>query len=63
MSNNPDPLFDRYASMDFSDAKPATAVPMLAQLQAEHGGKSACFSNVSQCASLDVAQQLLQDEP
>jgi uncharacterized protein (DUF4415 family) len=40
MSNNSDPLFDRYASMDFSDAKPVAAVPALARLQAEHGGKS-----------------------
>lgn len=40
MSNNFDPLFDRYTSMDFSDAKPVSAVPALAKLQAEHGGKS-----------------------
>ncbi|QFY89740.1 BrnA antitoxin family protein [Magnetovirga frankeli] len=40
MSNNSDPLFDRYANMDFSDAKPVSAVPALAKLQAEHGGKS-----------------------
>lgn len=40
MSNNSDPLFDSYANMDFSDAKPVAAVPALARLQAEHGGKS-----------------------
>jgi len=40
MSNNSDPLFDRYASMDFNDAKPVSAVPALAKLQAEQGGKS-----------------------
>ena len=40
MSNNSDPLFDRYAEMDFSDAKPVAEVPALAKLQAEHGGKS-----------------------
>ena len=40
MSNNSDPLFDRYADMDFSDAKPVSEIPALAQLQAEHGGKS-----------------------
>ncbi len=40
MSNNSDPLFDRYSNMDFSDAKPVAAVPALARLQAEHGGKS-----------------------
>jgi len=40
MSNNSDPLFNRYANMDFSDAKPVSAVPALAKLQAEQGGKS-----------------------
>lgn len=40
MSNNSDPLFNRYADMDFSDAKPVSAVPPLAKLQAERGGKS-----------------------
>jgi predicted DNA binding CopG/RHH family protein len=40
MSNNSDPMFDRYANMDFADAKPVTQVPALAKLQAEHGGKS-----------------------
>lgn len=40
MSNNSDPLFDRYVNMDFSDAKPVSAVPTLAKLQAERGGKS-----------------------
>ncbi len=40
MSNNSDPLFDRYANLDFSDAKPVSGVPALAKLQAEHGGKS-----------------------
>ena len=40
MSNSSDPLFDRYANMNFSDAKPVSAVPALAKLQAEHGGKS-----------------------
>jgi uncharacterized protein (DUF4415 family) len=40
MSNNSDPLFDRYAEIDFSDAKPVSKISALAQLQAEHGGKS-----------------------
>jgi uncharacterized protein (DUF4415 family) len=40
MSNNSDPLFDRYSDMDFSDAKPVSEIPALAKLQAEHGGKS-----------------------
>lgn len=40
MSSNSDPLFDRYADLDFSGAKPVSAVPALAKLQAEHGGKS-----------------------
>ena len=40
MSNNSDPLFDRYVEMDFSDAKLVSEIPALAQLQAEQGGKS-----------------------
>jgi len=40
MSNNSDPLFDRYAEMDFSDAKPVSEIPALVKLQTEHGGKS-----------------------
>ena len=39
-NNNSDLLFDRYAEMDFSDAKPVSEILALAQLQAEHGGKS-----------------------
>ncbi len=40
MSNNSDPLFERYADLDFSNAKPVSTVPTLVKLQAEHGGKS-----------------------
>lgn len=40
MNNNSDPLFDRYADMDFSDAKPVSEIPALAKLQTEQGGKS-----------------------
>lgn len=40
MSNNSDPLFDQYADLDFADAKPLAAVPALARLQTEQGGKS-----------------------
>jgi uncharacterized protein (DUF4415 family) len=40
MSNNSDPLFDRYADLDFSEAKPVSAIPALVRLQAEHGGTS-----------------------
>lgn len=40
MSNSFDPLFDRYADLDFSDAQPVSDIPALAQLQAEHGNKS-----------------------
>lgn len=32
-----DPIFGRYAEMDFTGAKPVSQVPVLAQLQAEHG--------------------------
>lgn len=40
MNNNSEPLFNQYADLDFSDAKPVTEIPALARLQAEHGGKS-----------------------
>jgi uncharacterized protein (DUF4415 family) len=40
MSNNSDPLFDRYADMDFSDAKSVSKISALAKLQAKQGGKS-----------------------
>ncbi len=40
MSNNSDPLFDRYADLDFGDAKPVAEVPALARLQAEQDGES-----------------------
>jgi uncharacterized protein (DUF4415 family) len=40
MSNNSDPLYDRYANLDFSDAKRVAQIPALVQLQAEQGGKS-----------------------
>ena len=40
MSNNSDPLFDRYANMDFNDAKPVSAVSALVRLQSGHGSKS-----------------------
>ncbi|MBL8445656.1 MAG: BrnA antitoxin family protein [Zoogloeaceae bacterium] len=40
MSNNSDPIFEQYADMDFTEAKPVAEVPALARLQAERGGKS-----------------------
>jgi len=40
MSNSSDPMFDRYADMDFTNAKPVAEMPALAKLQAAHGGKS-----------------------
>jgi len=40
MNNSSDPLYDRLKDLDFSDAKPVSAVPALARLQAEQGGKS-----------------------
>ncbi|NEV65035.1 BrnA antitoxin family protein [Thiorhodococcus minor] len=40
MNANSDPDYDRYADLDFEDAKPVSEVPALAQLQAEQGGKS-----------------------
>ncbi len=40
MNNSSDPLFERYADLNFSNAKPVSAIPALAKLQAEHEGKS-----------------------
>jgi uncharacterized protein (DUF4415 family) len=40
MNANSDPEYDRYADLDFTDAKPVAEIPVLAKLQAEHGGKS-----------------------
>jgi uncharacterized protein (DUF4415 family) len=40
MSNNSDPIFEQYADIDFSNAKPVADIPHLTKLQAEHGGKS-----------------------
>ena len=40
MNNRSNPIFDRYADLDFTDAKPVAEVPALAKLQAAHGGKS-----------------------
>lgn len=40
MNANSDPVFNQYAEMDFADAKPVSAVPALAALQAATGGKS-----------------------
>jgi uncharacterized protein (DUF4415 family) len=40
MNNNSDPLFNQYADMDFSDAKPVHEIPALAKLQAQYGNKS-----------------------
>jgi uncharacterized protein (DUF4415 family) len=35
-----DPIFDDYADIDFTDAKPVSEVPALARLQAERGNQS-----------------------
>lgn len=40
MNDNSDPLFERYADLDFADAKPVSAIPALARLQAEWSDKS-----------------------
>lgn len=40
MNNSSDPEYDRYADLDFGNAKRAHEIPALARLQAEHGGKS-----------------------
>ena len=40
MNANSDPDYARYADLDFKDAKPVSAIPALARLQAEQGGTS-----------------------
>lgn len=40
MSSNSSPDYDRYADLDFSEAKKVAEIPALARLQAEHGGKT-----------------------
>ncbi|TVQ71475.1 BrnA antitoxin family protein [Ectothiorhodospira sp. BSL-9] len=40
MNNNSDPLFGRYANLDFEEAQSVDSIPALARLQAEHGGKT-----------------------
>lgn len=40
MNANSDPIYNEFADADFADAKPVSAVPALAALQAAHGGKS-----------------------
>ena len=40
MSNNSDPIFDHYEDLDFTDAKPVSDIPALAQLQVEQGTES-----------------------
>lgn len=40
MNDNSDPMFAAYADLDFAHAKPVSAVPALAKLQAAQGGKS-----------------------
>ncbi|HMY00943.1 MAG TPA: BrnA antitoxin family protein [Agitococcus sp.] len=40
MKDNSDPIYDEFAEIDFSDAKPVSKVPVLAALQAQHEGKT-----------------------
>ncbi|MDP4029380.1 MAG: BrnA antitoxin family protein [Gallionella sp.] len=40
MKNSSDALYAKLKEMDFADAKPVSAVPALARLQAESGGKT-----------------------
>ena len=48
MNNYSDPLFARYADLDFSDAKPISQIPALAKLQAEHSHESLITLSVDQ---------------
>jgi uncharacterized protein (DUF4415 family) len=39
MSNNSDPMFERYADLDFTNAKRSCDIPILARIQKENEGK------------------------
>ena len=39
MNEKPDDMFEKYADMDFSNAKTVSEVPALAELQAEQNKK------------------------
>ena len=40
MKNSSDAMYNKHKGMDFADAKPVSAVPALAKLQTESGGKT-----------------------
>ena len=40
MKTNSDPMYKKHKNADFADAKSVSAVPALAKLQAESGGKT-----------------------
>jgi hypothetical protein len=39
MSNSSDPAYERFAEIDFADAKPVRDISALARLQADHAGR------------------------
>jgi len=47
ISSMSDPIFDRYAEMDFTEAKSISQVPILAKLQAEHGVAKGALAEVA----------------
>lgn len=60
MSNNPDPIYDRFANLDFSSAKPVADVPALAKLQSERGGTSAVTLQID-TALLSILKSRAED--
>lgn len=60
MNNNPDPIYDRFANLDFSDAKPVADVPALAKLQLERASTSAVTLQVD-TALLSILKARAED--
>jgi len=62
MNNSSTPIFDRYAELDFTEAKPVADVPALAKLQAQHGGKSCINMRGDDATQADVVREVTRKE-
>ena len=62
MNNSSTPIFDRYADLDFTDAKPVADVPALAKLQAQHSGKSRIDIRVDNATQADEVREVIREE-
>ena len=62
MNNSSTPIFDRYADLDFTDAKPVADVPALAKLPAQHSGKSRIDIRVDNATQADEVREVIREE-